>query len=308
MTLRRSAIPLSTEQEVLFRAHHTCSICRVPGKDVQIHHIDSQPDNNIPGNLIVVCLDCHSRITGKRGLGKAYTPGEVRRYKNSWERQVLDSRRVQRPVLKYQKELVSQIDLIICDILASEKDIPRVKRLLGVLYELHLWRGNKEIVKKIIEGMRHLAVMTGIGTPKVAILVAEKLWEMCWQYVGPDEVPLEKTGEAEVLDCVAALATLAEFNGWVGHSRGVTDEINRTAEQFFQVSLWYGNKRICNRVIGAYVAGLKASEGGNGEGAFVYGRKRMLRSVRRVCRMLLERKPGWTKQRKTMDRALSGQL
>jgi hypothetical protein len=48
--------------------------------------------------------------------------------------------------------LVSQIDLIICDILASEKDIPRVKRLLGILYGLHLWRGNREIEDKLIPG------------------------------------------------------------------------------------------------------------------------------------------------------------
>ena len=304
MVERRRPIPLSVEQELLFRAHHTCCVCRAPGKDVQIHHIDRRPTNNKSENLIVVCLDCHSRITGRRGLGKAYTPGEVRKYKQSWERQVLESRRVHRPVLRYQKELVSQIDLVVCDILASQKDIPRVKRLLGILYELHLWRGNREIAHKIIEGLHHLAVMSGLGQQRMAELVAEKIWEMCWQYVGPEEVPLGRRGIEEVLACLDALSSLAQFNGWHGHGRRATDEIAWVAEEFFQVGLRYGEKRIVDRVIGLYRAASKACAEPNGEPPFTYGERRLLRSFKRVRRMLLERQPKWFAQRKAIDRIL----
>src|SRR2546422_6233881 len=46
-------------------------------------------------NLAVVCLDCHSRVTGARGLGQSYRPGEVRKYKRTWERR-LEARRQDR--------------------------------------------------------------------------------------------------------------------------------------------------------------------------------------------------------------------
>ena len=37
-------------------------------------------------NLAVVCLDCHSLVSGSRGLGKKYKPGEVRRYTRAGEK------------------------------------------------------------------------------------------------------------------------------------------------------------------------------------------------------------------------------
>ena len=146
--------------------------------------------------------------------------------------------------------------------------------------------------------------MTGIGAPRVAILVAEKLWEMCWQYVGPEEVPLGKGGEQEVLGCLAALSTLAEFNGWCGHGKRVTDEIARVAEQFLQVSLWYSNKRICDRVIKVYNAALKACRPSSEESPFAYGQEKLLRSLRRVRRMLLERHSKWIDEQEAIDRIL----
>jgi hypothetical protein len=40
---QRSTIPLTIADEVLFASDHTCCICRVRNKDVQIHHIDGNP-------------------------------------------------------------------------------------------------------------------------------------------------------------------------------------------------------------------------------------------------------------------------
>src|SRR5438093_233630 len=115
-------------------------------------HIDENPSHNDPENLAVLCLDCHSLVSGPRGLGKSYKPGEVRRYKRTWEKQVQESRRVHRPQIPYKKELISQIDIIICEILAFDSYTPRIDQLLDILYHLHLWRGSREIDEKILEG------------------------------------------------------------------------------------------------------------------------------------------------------------
>ena len=190
---KRAKIPMGLQEEVLFRTNHTCCVCHTKGKDVQFHHIDGNNSNNTNDNLAVVCLDCHSIITGRRGLGKSYAPGEVRRYMRAWEKHVQDSRRVHQPKILYKKELVSQIDIIICEILALRATNPRIKELLDLLYELHIWRGSPEIDAKIREGLGHLALISSfssVGT--VAPLVSEKLYELCWQFVGPKDVPMNK--------------------------------------------------------------------------------------------------------------------
>ena len=301
---RRPPIPSSMKAEVLFRNDHICCICRIKGKDVQIHHIDDNHNNNHIDNLAVLCLDCHSQVTGRRGLGQSYTPGEVRRYKRAWERKVQEARGVHQPNIRYQKELISQIDIIVCEILASEKNVSRANELLDVLYELNLWRGNRKLTGKIVEGLGHLALMTGLGAPRLAPLVAEKLWQLCWHFVGPDDVPMNKQDAGLVLDCVDCLRTLAEFNSMVGHGRKATTTVAEQLENFFEVGLWYSRKRIVNAVLRAYKEALKECYEDSGNIEFRFGRQTLRRSLKRSKQTLLEQQPNWRYQERRMDEML----
>jgi hypothetical protein len=71
----------------MFQNRHRCCICHEPRKHVQIHHIDENPANNNWGNLAVLCVDCHSLVTGDQGFGKKYSAREVALYKSNWEQQ-----------------------------------------------------------------------------------------------------------------------------------------------------------------------------------------------------------------------------
>jgi hypothetical protein len=86
MTKNRIPIPEDISAELRCSNRHTCCICRISRKHTQIHHIDSDPSNNNLENLVVLCLDCHSIVTGDEGLGRRYTGLEVTTYKTSWER------------------------------------------------------------------------------------------------------------------------------------------------------------------------------------------------------------------------------
>ncbi len=300
---RRPKVPVSIEAEVLFKSNHICCICRTKGKDVQIHHIDGNKSNNNPANLAVLCLDCHSQVTGRRGLGRSYTPSEIRKYKRSWEQYVQDTRKVHKPQIRYRKELISQIDLIICEILGCRTNNPRSEELLDLLYELHIWRGNQEIDKKIIEGLHHLALMSGLGSPKLASLVADKLWEMCWHFVGPDELPMKKQGLQQILDCISALSLLAKFNCEFGHGRKALDSIMYNAENFLEMGLWYGKKRIVNAILGSYDFALKACYY-KGKLEFKYGPPALRRSIRRLKKLLADEQPTWIYQRNKVNSLL----
>jgi hypothetical protein len=81
----RLRIPQDISDRLMYLNRHTCCICHTSRKHVQIHHIDGNNSNNVPYNLAVLCLDCHSLVTGDGGLGRSYTPGEVSLYKSEWE-------------------------------------------------------------------------------------------------------------------------------------------------------------------------------------------------------------------------------
>jgi hypothetical protein len=87
----RSDIPRQLAAALLAANKHTCCICNEPRRHVQIHHIDGDPTkSHDPANLTVLCLDCHSQVTGDQGLGRSYSPEEVSRYKQRWEKRCAD--------------------------------------------------------------------------------------------------------------------------------------------------------------------------------------------------------------------------
>ena len=238
----RKDLPASISDEVLFRSDHTCCVCRMRHKDVQIAHVDGNPSNNSFANLAVVCLDCHSRVTGPRGLGRGYSIAEVRRYKVAWEEEVRRTRGVRRPAVAFRRELISQIDLIICDVLARRSDQKRALERLDLLFELHIWRGGRALDARIVEGLHHLAAMAGLSERRLGPRIAELLWEMCFHFVGPDKVKMDKTGEGNVVECLDALETLVYFNCSFGHGRKATDAIAETIEQFLDMAVCTGGR------------------------------------------------------------------
>jgi len=302
---RRQEVPAAIADSILFKNDHTCCICRDTSRRVIIHHIDENRGNNNPNNLAIVCLDCHDRIHGRGRLSRSYRPGEVRRYKRAWEQQVQESRGAHRPQIRYKKELISQIDMIVCEILACKPNNPRIEELFNILYELHVWRGGTEIDKKIIEGFGHLAIMGSFGSPRITKLVAEKIWEMCWHFVGPEYISsMSKRDVAQAIDCIGVLETLAEFNCEFGHSKKAMNSITESAENFFEIGLWYSKKRIANAVIHIYKEAVKRCYS-EGELEFSYGRRMLRRSIRELQRMLDEENLNWFHQRRRIQEVLT---
>jgi len=84
----RKPILQTLRSHLLLRNQHACCICKKSG--VQIHHIDSNPANNDPNNLAVLCLHHHSEVTFPSGLTARITSKEVHQYKQRWEKACLE--------------------------------------------------------------------------------------------------------------------------------------------------------------------------------------------------------------------------
>lgn len=60
MTKKRPSIPKGVEDKVKKEFSHSCGYC--DANDPQLHHIDEDPSNNDPLNLIPLCPSCHMNI------------------------------------------------------------------------------------------------------------------------------------------------------------------------------------------------------------------------------------------------------
>jgi hypothetical protein len=81
----RSQIPSGIADNLMVMNRRICCICNQEGKHLHIHHIDGNHNNNDIENLAVLCLECHSRVTGDEGFGRRFTPNEVSIFKKKWE-------------------------------------------------------------------------------------------------------------------------------------------------------------------------------------------------------------------------------
>ena len=295
----RAPIPPGVADEVLFRSNHTCCLCMTPRKDVQIHHIDGKPGNNHLANLAVVCLDCHSLVSGTRGLGRQYAAGEVRKHKRAWEQTVAAQRRVYKPPSRaVQRELIGQVDLVICQILATKEHAHR-KELLDLLVQLHLWRGTPKIDNQIVEGFSHLAVMSGLGVPRLARELANKTWELCWHFVGPHQVAMDSSDMGLVIASADVIESLASYNCIDTKSVAVLNAALTTAEKLFDIALWYKRDRIARAVLLIYTESLKCCSIEE-QVEFAEGKRVLLNSARRLARKLQESGLKWLRVERTL--------
>lgn len=92
MTKRRIPIPEETAAEILFQQDHTCCICQVRGRHVQLHHLDEDPSNNAKANLAVLCTECHNDTMVRGGFGRKLNAQEVRKFRDDWVKRVAERR------------------------------------------------------------------------------------------------------------------------------------------------------------------------------------------------------------------------
>ncbi|MHC4579597.1 MAG: hypothetical protein ACYTED_19605 [Planctomycetota bacterium] len=93
MAKRRKHIPRQVEDAVLTESMRRCCLCYFldnnkserPG---QIAHLDRNPTNNAPDNLVWLCFEHHDRYDSRTSQSKGLTPGEVSGYRDRLYREL----------------------------------------------------------------------------------------------------------------------------------------------------------------------------------------------------------------------------
>ncbi len=78
----RISIPKQIVADIVVKSFNYCNLCYKHTDDWQIHHIDEDPSNNDPDNLVFLCLNCHSKIHTKRSMSGNYTKEIIKTYRD----------------------------------------------------------------------------------------------------------------------------------------------------------------------------------------------------------------------------------
>jgi hypothetical protein len=190
---------------------------------------------------------------------------------------------------------LSQIDLVVCEVVALNPRSNRVPQLLDTLWELHLYRGSRGVDRTIMEGLKHVAMMSALRPSRLQALVAKKLWEMCFHFVGPEHVRMNQRDLAYVLDAIEGLETLASLNASVGQKADYIDDIMEAAQGFFEIGLWYQKTEIADKVIDLHAQAIDGCYD-NGVLRFTRGRPPVRRSLRELDGLLEGQREEWRTQ------------
>jgi uncharacterized NAD-dependent epimerase/dehydratase family protein len=77
---KRIPIPEKDVDELLVSCKHLCCICERPF--VKIHHIDGDPSNNDPDNIIPLCGWCHDLVVAIVDNARKYTERQLKLYRD----------------------------------------------------------------------------------------------------------------------------------------------------------------------------------------------------------------------------------
>jgi 5-methylcytosine-specific restriction endonuclease McrA len=70
---------MQTSDLIYFETDDSCAICGAKGIGIlSEHHIDSNRSNNDYDNLIVMCHNCHHKVTNNKDLSKDIIDGRKR--------------------------------------------------------------------------------------------------------------------------------------------------------------------------------------------------------------------------------------
>ncbi len=241
----RPQILQKTVDDLMFVSDHACCICREKGKHVHVHHINGNTSDNNPSNLAVLCLDCHSKVTGDEGLGRRFTPGEIKKYKKTWEHLVRE-RLLGLTSKQDEKSEISYFDLTVSEILAMEDRDPRINEKLKTLYELNIFKGCTD---EILDSFFHLALMSSMSQPQTASILAETIPDLLLHLVGPEYVPLTEQGEKQVKQATSLLGTIGRFNGEFSKNIEVIRAVCDNLLKLFEIGTWYDSEDLQNIIL-----------------------------------------------------------
>jgi hypothetical protein len=219
---RRHKVPSRTETEIMWRSDRLCAICHLPGKAVQIHHINGDPNDNREENLCLLCLEHHNEASSASHIAKGLSPPLVRKYKEDWERSVRIRRlsaKGKKPRFTIKRELmlleITRIISTIASLKANEQK--EVSRLFRQLSYLNLLSGAK--TPDLLDAFDDLVVDVAFEKEETGIKLSSAITDMFLHLAGPEFVEITPRNVKELKQAVDVLEYLGDMSTIEGRTR-----------------------------------------------------------------------------------------
>jgi hypothetical protein len=196
--------------------------------------------------------------------------------------------------------------MIIAEVAAYKGDQVRQRRLLRQLYELELRWGGTAIQATIIAGLQHLSVISGVDDSRLACLVAETAWQLCWHLVGPDMLSWSKESARLVNGAIVAIGNVGKYNALSTLEPRVGKAVADAMLNCIRVGVGYRKRDVVDhalhemREIVATAQEQQPGEAGKRR-AFLAEIRRLLRQVEMI---VTEAGPSWNRHRAVVRQLL----
>jgi hypothetical protein len=231
MTRSRPAIPAALKSALLYDSAYVCAVCQDSG--VHIHHIDENPSNNEPSNLIVVCSKHHDEAHTRRQLSQNLTPSALKDAKDKWE-EMVRAKRQQQATLRGQIASVGRTSFFAVGMAWGYINHKRVAQMLNASILASVDQSLFEICKQ-----RHLVDQHGIlikpaNAPQADSFIHGSVYD--WFEFG-DDSRLHRL-YSEFVDQISLAAQPVHLNS-MAWSRTEAESLVKPGSSIFAVRAFY---------------------------------------------------------------------
>lgn len=259
----REKLPKKLATRILVANRHCCCICARNGmhKEVLIHHIDGDNNNNRLENLAVLCL-AHASMAdaglrkGKLGSGKKLTPLEVREYKKNWERKIGIERKIERrkfPLYhkKHMKILYEfEINRVKNEILSLNDNDRRIREKFDYLdqFVYEEWVSGVELRKFLLEAYTDIALMR-VGANNIPSILLGAISDLNIHLFGPAEVKINAADKKISIRSLETIEILASYAAEFKPNVSLLTNACKTFHGFAVIAARYRLRELKKRII-----------------------------------------------------------
>lgn len=240
----------------MYRNRHICCVCHSMYKDVQIHHIDGTPSNNRLDNLAALCSDCHSKVTSDAGLGRRYTVGELRKYKQEWEG--FNSGRFAKPESLAKSVGKELLKADISRLMVQATSLHDTTRILEAVRQIENYSIFFDgVCKPVIDALQMILYGTVWSDAKVTAACAEALHHLFWGFTS-ENVPLKKEDEEDMKWAIGSLEWIAEHATADLRSTEVQGKLFESLEYMYEVTALQKRSKLGLKILSVVKTNIKA--------------------------------------------------
>lgn len=107
----------SIEEEVMFKSHMQCCVCKDRG--VHIHHLNGDSTNTVEDNLVFLCFAHHEEAERKSPLSRKLTSGVIRKYRDLHYQSIENERRRVLGLIDQPIQVLTENALVAASLTAS---------------------------------------------------------------------------------------------------------------------------------------------------------------------------------------------